>query len=166
MNRPLIFIHFYWWFFQMFALKIEPFKAFIELCGCNFLLFINFWCLETTEWRWCCHFFSMFSLFADIYITTSSNFVEVGRTITVMCNATAIDFPTGDIDWFIDGHKVRENSRTTITKYSSFVEKVIISTLTITHAQLEDAGTYVCRTSESQITNTKIHVLSGKDGVI
>lgn len=98
----------------------------------------------------------------DIYITTSSNFVEVGRTITVMCNATAIDFPTGDIDWFIDGHKVRENSRTTITKYSSFVEKVIISTLTITHAQLEDAGTYVCRTSESQITNTKIHVLSAR----
>lgn len=111
-------------------------------------------------------FFSLFSLFADIYITTSSNFVEVGRTITVMCNATAIDFPTGDIDWFIDGHKVRENSRTTITKYSSFVEKVIISKLTITHAQLEDAGTYVCRTSESQITNTKIHVLSGKDGVV
>ncbi|XP_061174319.1 hemicentin-1-like [Saccostrea echinata] len=98
----------------------------------------------------------------DIYITTSSNFVEVGRTITVICNATAIDFPTGDIDWFIEGHKVRENSRTTITKYSSFVEKVIISKLTITNAQLEDAGTYVCRTSESQISNTKIHVLSAR----
>ncbi|XP_062566299.1 hemicentin-1-like [Saccostrea cucullata] len=98
----------------------------------------------------------------DIYITTSSNFVEVGRTITVICNATAIDLPTGDIDWFVEGHKVRENSRTTITKYSSFVEKVIISKLTITNAQLQDAGTYVCRTSESQISNTKIHVLSAR----
>ncbi|XP_062588223.1 hemicentin-1-like [Saccostrea cucullata] len=98
----------------------------------------------------------------DIYISTSSNFVEVGRTITVICNATAIDLPTGDIDWFVEGHKVRENSRTTITKYSSFVEKVIISKLTITNAQLQDAGTYVCRTSESQISNTKIHVLSAR----
>lgn len=130
------------------------------------IYFLFSWCLETTECRWCCNFFPLISLFADIYITTSSTFVEVGRTITVICNATAIDFPMGDIDWFIDGHKVRENSRTTIRKYSSFVEKMVSSNLTITHAQLEDAGTYVCRTSESQITNIKIHVLSGKDSVL
>lgn len=53
--------------FQMFALTIEPFKAFIELCGCHFLLFINFRCLETTEWRWCCHFFFVFTFCRHIH---------------------------------------------------------------------------------------------------
>ena len=153
---------FWWWFSYLWLLKTS--LSFLDLSWLS-IYFLFSWCLETTECHWCCNFFPLISLFADIYITTSSTFVEVGRTITVICNATAIDFPMGDIDWFIDGHKVRENSRTTIRKYSSFVEKMVSSNLTITHAQLEDAGTYVCRTSESQITNIKIHVLSGKDSV-
>lgn len=57
----------------------------------------------------------------------SFNFVEVGCIIIVMCNVIFIDFFIGDIDWFIDGYKVRENLWIIIIKYLLFVEKVIIS---------------------------------------
>lgn len=57
----------------------------------------------------------------------SLNFVEVGCIIIVMCNVIVIDFFIGDIDWFIDGYKVRENLWIIIIKYLLFVEKVIIS---------------------------------------
>ncbi|KAJ8304623.1 hypothetical protein KUTeg_018206, partial [Tegillarca granosa] len=97
-------------------------------------------------------------------LISGPTYVEIGQPFTLMCNATTEDFPMEDLDWFKDGSKIvqREDNQIEISKYFSREDKKIFSVLQKDHSILDDAGTYVCRTSETQVTGTKVHVLSGK----
>ncbi|XP_021346020.1 obscurin-like protein 1 isoform X1 [Mizuhopecten yessoensis] len=99
-------------------------------------------------------------------LITGSEFVEIGNKIYLMCNATTDDFPNDDLDWFKDGHEIIQNKNDqhiTITKFVSLIDKLIYSVLTVNNVKMEDAGKYVCRTSDLHITSTLVNVLSEPD---
>ncbi|KAK6180561.1 hypothetical protein SNE40_012693 [Patella caerulea] len=87
-------------------------------------------------------------------------FVEKGNPLKVTCNATGNDYPPEGLDWFKDGLKITPNDRTSINMDVSISDRTIISTLVILRADMYDAGTYVCRTSDLQITSAKVNVLN------
>ncbi|XP_067667283.1 zwei Ig domain protein zig-8-like [Haliotis asinina] len=94
----------------------------------------------------------------DIKISGPS-YVEKGNELRLVCNATGDGYPPDGIDWFKDGHKITQDDRLHIQIVMSIVERTIISALYIKRATMTDAGTYVCRTSDLQITSTKVVIL-------
>lgn len=113
-----------------------------------------------------CHFYcdNVFSVFlAEIHMA-GTQYVDVGDTITLQCNATGVDYIPEDVDWFKDGNEIRPNPLTKIyiTKYQSVSARSLHSELEIKHGQMSDAGTYICRISEMDIASLKVHVLNGK----
>ncbi|XP_048251828.1 hemicentin-2-like isoform X2 [Haliotis rufescens] len=95
----------------------------------------------------------------DIKISGPS-YVEKGNALRLVCNATGVGYPPDRIDWFKDGHKITQDDRLHIQIVMSIVERTIISSLYIKRAKMTDAGTYVCRTSDLQITSTKVFILN------
>lgn len=91
-----------------------------------------------------------------------TQYVDVGDTITLQCNATGVDYIPEDVDWFKDGNEIRPNPLTKIyiTKYQSVSARSLHSELEIKHGQMSDAGTYICRISEMDIASLKVHVLN------
>ncbi|ESP02460.1 hypothetical protein LOTGIDRAFT_138435, partial [Lottia gigantea] len=98
---------------------------------------------------------------SDIEIS-GSTFVEKGNPLKITCNATGNDYPPEGLDWFKDGLKITPNDRTSINMDVSLSDRTIISTLVMLRADMYDAGTYVCRTSDLQITSVKVNVLNSK----
>lgn len=94
---------------------------------------------------------------------TGQQYVERGDSIVLHCNATGEYYPPDEMDWFHDGHRMSSNERIFITKRYSIVRRTFTSTLKIKRASMQDSGTYVCRSSNMQITSTKVHVLNGKN---
>ena len=92
-------------------------------------------------------------------------FVERGEKIYLQCNATGEYYPPDEMDWFKNGQRLtsRRNNGVKITKQYSISKRTFTSGLTIQRAAMEDVGTYVCRSSDMQITSTKVHVLNGKE---
>ena len=80
------------------------------------------------------------------------------------CNATGREYPPEELDWFKNGNKMETNfaKKIYIRKMVSINSKTIISVLHINKADLADAGTYVCRTSDKQVTSRKVEVLNGE----
>ncbi|XP_070205652.1 zwei Ig domain protein zig-8-like [Littorina saxatilis] len=95
----------------------------------------------------------------DIQIS-GSQYVEKGNTMILMCNATGFDYPIDELDWFKDGLKLTNGRRLHITKDVSLSTKTIVSKLNVSRADMNDAGTYVCRASDLHVTSRKIHVLN------
>ncbi|GFN84091.1 roundabout-like protein 1 [Plakobranchus ocellatus] len=87
-------------------------------------------------------------------------YVEKGETLKLICNATGSDYPPDAIDWFKDGDKIKSNGRVTLTNDVSLADSTIISTLAILRGHMADAGTYVCRTSDLQVTSAKVIMLN------
>lgn len=87
--------------------------------------------------------------------------MEIGNTIYLTCNATIDNVPSDEVDWFKDGVKVvpHNNGRISVTKHVSSRGRGVVSVLTISSAYLHDTGKYVCRTSDWQITSTRVNVL-------
>nr|XP_022334307.1 neural cell adhesion molecule 1-like isoform X1 [Crassostrea virginica]XP_022334308.1 neural cell adhesion molecule 1-like isoform X1 [Crassostrea virginica] len=99
---------------------------------------------------------------------SGSTYVEKNQRLVLSCNASSDSYPPDDLDWFLNGIKVESNERAgvTITKRMTYRSKTIWSELVIEHAQMQNAGTYICRTSDQLITNIKVNVLNaGKDNV-
>ncbi|XP_046581568.1 hemicentin-2-like isoform X2 [Haliotis rubra] len=88
-------------------------------------------------------------------------FVEEGHALRLVCNATGAVSPPNDIDWFKDGVKVTREVRLLIAKTVSMARRTLNSVLYIDTAEMTDAGTYVCRTSDLQITSTKVFIIKG-----
>ncbi|XP_041363474.1 fibroblast growth factor receptor 4-like [Gigantopelta aegis] len=97
----------------------------------------------------------------DIVIT-GDPFVDKGEVIKLTCNATGREYPPEELDWFKNGNKMETNfaKKIYIRKMVSINSKTIISVLNIKKADLDDAGTYVCRTSDKQVTSKKVEVLN------
>ena len=91
--------------------------------------------------------------------------MEKGSSIFLLCNASNTDSPPEGLDWFKDGNLLtkRKSYRVHIQKQLSVSTNTIISALRIDHANLDDTGTYVCRTSGLLTTRFKVDVLNGKN---
>ncbi|XP_076444187.1 zwei Ig domain protein zig-8-like [Babylonia areolata] len=94
---------------------------------------------------------------------TGADFVDEGEKIELLCNATAKDQPPEDLDWFREGNRLQtsEHKGVYIRKFVTLATGTIVSILEIKHAQLSDAGVYVCRTSSLDVTSFRVNVLNG-----
>lgn len=90
--------------------------------------------------------------------------MEQGKKIYLICNATGKEHSPDDLDWFKNGNKLTTEfaRKIYIRKFVSLTTKTIVSILEIKNAKLSDAGMYVCRTSDLQITSRRINVLKSK----
>lgn len=95
---------------------------------------------------------------------TEPQYVERGETIILQCNATGETYPPDEMDWFRNGQKItsKTNDGIHISKQYSISKKTFSSVLKIDRATMEDDGTYVCRSSNMQITSTKVNVLNAE----
>ncbi|KAL4233244.1 hypothetical protein ACF0H5_007928 [Mactra antiquata] len=99
---------------------------------------------------------------------TEPQYIERGDKIVLQCNATGEYYPPDEIDWFRNGHKITTNitQGVQISKDYIFEKKTFTSVLKIDRARMQDDGTYVCRASNMQITNTKVTVLNAETSPI
>ncbi|KAK6179577.1 hypothetical protein SNE40_011904 [Patella caerulea] len=97
----------------------------------------------------------------DIKISGPS-YVEKGSKILLVCNATGDEHPPDDLDWFKDGDKLStdHSKQIYIRKQVSLEYKTISSVLEIEKARLHNAGVYICRTSDLQITRKIVDILN------
>ncbi|KAJ8304302.1 hypothetical protein KUTeg_017885, partial [Tegillarca granosa] len=88
--------------------------------------------------------------------------VEKGDKLSLSCNATGVDAPPDDLDWFINGYKIVTNfdNGVFMDKTVRLSTKTISSTLHITHTKMEDSGIYTCRTSDLQVLSKNVQVLA------
>lgn len=85
------------------------------------------------------------------------------KAIEITCNATSGGRPPKEITWFKDGEIITSetnNERIQIKSDVHTVARALISKLVIQRSHLEDAGIYVCRTSDLKATEFKVHVLN------
>ncbi|XP_067667724.1 kin of IRRE-like protein 2 isoform X2 [Haliotis asinina] len=97
----------------------------------------------------------------DIRIS-GEKYVEKGQKINLTCNATGEEHPPDDLDWFKNGNKLSSSikDQIAIQKRVSLTTRTIVSILQISNADLDDAGVYICRTSDLQITSARVNVLN------
>ena len=90
--------------------------------------------------------------------------MEKGDRIVLQCNATGEYYPPDEMDWFRNGERIssQRHRGVRISKQYSISKRTFTSVLVIDRANMHDDGTYVCRSSNMQITSTKVHVLNGK----
>ncbi|KAL8575191.1 hypothetical protein ACOMHN_042501 [Nucella lapillus] len=94
---------------------------------------------------------------------TGADFVDKGKRLYLICNATATEQPPEDLDWFREGNRLQtsEEKGIYIRKFVTLSTSTIVSILEIKHAQLDDGGVYVCRTSSLDVTSFRVNVLNG-----
>ncbi|WAR00189.1 LRIG1-like protein [Mya arenaria] len=95
---------------------------------------------------------------------TEPQYVERGEQVILQCNATGEYYAPEEMDWFRNGQKLVSHSRKgiKITKQFSIPQRRFASVLEIERVSMEDDGTYVCRSSNTQITSTKVIVLNAE----
>ncbi|XP_046354793.2 kin of IRRE-like protein 2 isoform X1 [Haliotis rufescens] len=100
-------------------------------------------------------------LIYDIRIS-GEKYVEKGQMINLTCNATGEEHPPDDLDWFKNGDKLSSSitDQIAIQKRVSLTTRTIVSILQISNAGMNDAGVYICRTSDLQITSARVNVLN------
>ncbi|KAL5004630.1 hypothetical protein ScPMuIL_018086 [Solemya velum] len=97
----------------------------------------------------------------DIHIS-GPPYVERGDPIKLVCNATGVDHPPDDVDWFLNGNKIIGNTKDKIfiTKFRTASTRTLHSELEVKHSRMEDSGTYICRSSDLAITSHHLTVLN------
>ncbi|PVD19472.1 hypothetical protein C0Q70_19961 [Pomacea canaliculata] len=106
--------------------------------------------------------------------------VDKDDRIYLICNATGLEYPPEDLDWFFEGIKLATNAdekrigqdvwketswseaQFKCEKFVSLTDKTIVSILEIRDAQLDHSGIYTCRTSNLLVKSTQVTVLSGE----
>ncbi|GAB1606071.1 muscle M-line assembly protein unc-89, partial [Argonauta hians] len=100
---------------------------------------------------------------------SGTGYVENTESIEIICNATSGGRPPKEITWFKDGEIITSKTshdRIQIKTHIHTVARSLISKLVIQRSHLDDAGIYVCRTSDLKATEFKVHVLNTYDVVI
>ena len=87
--------------------------------------------------------------------------VSTGEKFEVYCNATGVNFPPEEIDWFFDGFKIKTDfdKGIIIEKSVSLKARSIESTIHIARAQSSDKGDYTCRVSNGLVKTINVRVL-------
>ncbi|XP_052229958.1 leucine-rich repeats and immunoglobulin-like domains protein 2 [Dreissena polymorpha] len=95
---------------------------------------------------------------------SEEQYVERGEPVALHCNVTGQHYTPDEIDWFRNGEKVTSEKRrgVKLLKHLSIVHRTFSSILSIDTATMGDSGVYVCRSSNMQIANTKVHVLNAE----
>ncbi|BFY97181.1 hypothetical protein BsWGS_00221 [Bradybaena similaris] len=93
---------------------------------------------------------------------TGTTYVEKNQKIRLICNATGAGHSPDSLDWFLNGQKLATDveKKVSIQMQVSLTEKTISSILEVEEADMDDAGIYVCRTSDLQIASTRLDVLN------
>lgn len=110
----------------------------------------------------CCCICFILGILSAVHISGTA-YVENTEVIEITCNATSGGRPPRDITWFKDGEIITpdpNNDRIQIHTHIHMVARSLISKLVIERSHLEDAGIYVCRTSDLKATEFKVHVLN------
>uniref|UniRef100_A0A0B6ZWH3 Ig-like domain-containing protein n=1 Tax=Arion vulgaris TaxID=1028688 RepID=A0A0B6ZWH3_9EUPU len=89
---------------------------------------------------------------------TGKTYVEKNQKIRLVCNATGADHSPDSLDWFLNGQKLATDVEKKMQV--SLTDKTISSILEVEEADMDDAGIYVCRTSDLQIASTRVDVLN------
>ncbi|CAG5128408.1 unnamed protein product, partial [Candidula unifasciata] len=89
---------------------------------------------------------------------TGTTYVEKNQKIRLICNATGAGHSPDSLDWFLNGQKLATDVEKKMQV--SLMEKTISSILEVEEADMDDAGIYVCRTSDLQIASTRLDVLN------
>lgn len=94
-----------------------------------------------------------------------SRTVDKGAPFSLQCNATSTDDPSRrpmppEVEWFKDGIKVNSVALSSVLITNQISGRFRISTLLVERSTMEDAGTYICRTSEQTFAEVKVHVLN------
>ncbi|XP_033750395.1 lachesin-like isoform X1 [Pecten maximus] len=92
---------------------------------------------------------------------TGSKYVNKGETIRLQCNATGSYHAPDDIDWFKDGNKLIPSvtNNIKVNTQLTYEKRTLTSMLEVQHTKLEDAGIYVCRSTDLEIASNHVHVL-------
>jgi len=103
------------------------------------------------------------SLLSAIHIS-GPNFTEKGEPIRISCNATSDTMTPARMDWFRDGIKIKQNADAGIFihEYTIRESKSLYSELEIKKSTMKDAGTYICRSSRTDVVSHYVVVLNGK----
>lgn len=94
---------------------------------------------------------------------SGSKFVEKDDPIHLVCNSSGVLDAPDNLDWFKDGVKITPDGlrQIKIDKFHVPATRTLVSVLQIRHSKMDDAGTYVCRSSDLSTTSIKVHVLNG-----
>ncbi|GFO07701.1 protein cepu-1 [Plakobranchus ocellatus] len=95
---------------------------------------------------------------------TGKTFVNKDEQLRLMCNATGGESLPDEIDWFFKGEKLSTDDAKgiSIVKQVNLMDRTIHSVLKIKSAQMTDAGSYVCRTSDLQVNSAQVEVLNAE----
>lgn len=95
---------------------------------------------------------------------TGNKVVDKGEKLTLICNATGTtEIPYG-IEWWHNSKPLtsRLDKGIRIQTMKDPLKKTLISILTIADSDPENSGDYICRTSDKEVSEIKVHVLDGK----
>ncbi|XP_033749736.1 follistatin-related protein 4-like isoform X2 [Pecten maximus] len=97
-----------------------------------------------------------------------AEFVEKGNPIKLSCNATGKVMTPDDVDWFKNGIKIKSSASNTIqiTKRRLPVTRTLVSTLHIKHSNMNDTGTYICRSTDLKVKGKYVSVLNSESSQI
>ena len=93
---------------------------------------------------------------------SGTNYVELGSSIKLICNATGHHDAPDDVDWYRQGTMIQSNPRAGIMVSKKTTQRVLMSMLVIDSSRLADAGEYSCRTSAGDGASIDVHILNGE----
>ena len=98
---------------------------------------------------------------AAVYVT-GTDYVELGDSIRLVCNATGVAMPVGDLDWYRNGVVVQSEPREGVLVTKKVESRVLIAVLFIHPSRQTHAGNYVCRASNDDDSATiTVHIING-----
>lgn len=99
----------------------------------------------------------------DTLHLAGTQYLNQDEDIKLRCNVTGSLKPPSELEWFFNGQRIMPSllywrDRTVIK--SDVVGNTVYSELTIKRSILEDAGMYICRSSDLKIKSISVNVLS------
>ena len=87
--------------------------------------------------------------------------MERGGVTQLKCNATGKPDPPLNLEWFKEGKRVTSNIERGVLVTKKIETRLIISDLYIENTSLNDAGEYVCLSSDDDSATITVYVLNG-----
>ena len=88
--------------------------------------------------------------------------MERGSPVQLMCNATGKPDPPHNVEWYKNGEKINSDAQSGIIITKKIETKVLVSMLVIKSSEMNDAGDFICRSSNRDTGKIKVHILNGE----